>query len=59
MLCFEGISLMLNIFRGKAASPNYRLVVPPDGQLQSITVHEDVSHSEIKSQSGSSCQLRL
>lgn len=44
MLCFEGISLMLNIFRGKTTSPNYRLAAPPDGELQSITVHEDVSY---------------
>ncbi|KAI9812129.1 MAG: phenylalanine--tRNA ligase subunit beta [Pycnora praestabilis] len=41
MLCFEGISLMLNIFRGKTPSPNYRLVAPQDGELQSITVHEE------------------
>ncbi|KAL9121471.1 MAG: hypothetical protein Q9187_001973 [Circinaria calcarea] len=43
MLCFEGISLMLNIFRGKRSSPNYRLVPPPDGELQTITVHEETS----------------
>lgn len=42
MLCFEGISLMLNIFNGKATSPNYRLVSPASGELQTITVHEDV-----------------
>ena len=28
MLCFEGIQLMLNIFRGKTPSPEYRLVRP-------------------------------
>lgn len=43
MLCFEGISLMLNIFRGKTTSPNYRLAVPPSGELQTITVHEETS----------------
>ncbi|KAI9720817.1 MAG: hypothetical protein M1812_002656 [Candelaria pacifica] len=43
MLCFEGISLMLNIFRGKTESPNYRLIAPPDGELQSITVHQETS----------------
>lgn len=47
MLCFEGISLMLNIFRGKTISPNYRLAVPPNGELQSITVHEDVSYLNV------------
>lgn len=45
MLCFEGISLMLNIFREKATLPNYRLTVPPDGKLQSITVKEEVGNS--------------
>lgn len=44
MLCFEGISLMLNIFREKATLPNYRLAVPPDGELQSITVKEEVGN---------------
>lgn len=42
MLCFEGISLMLNIFRGKATAPNYRLVAPLDGELQVINVHKEV-----------------
>lgn len=46
MLCFEGISLMLNIFRGKTTSPNYRLAVPPSGELQTITVHEEVGSEE-------------
>ncbi|RDW60001.1 hypothetical protein BP5796_11607 [Coleophoma crateriformis] len=38
MLCFEGIALMLNIFRGKLPLPNYRLVKPQGGKLESITV---------------------
>ena len=42
MLCFEGISLMLNIFRGKRTSPNYRLVPPPSGELEVLTCHESV-----------------
>ncbi len=33
---------MLNIFRGKTESPNYRLIAPPDGELQSITVDQEV-----------------
>ena len=45
MLCFEGIALMLNIFRGKKPIPNYRLVAPPNGELQTITVHEEVRWS--------------
>ncbi|KAI1384522.1 phenylalanyl-tRNA synthetase beta chain [Hypoxylon trugodes] len=41
MLCFEGIALMLNIFRGKQPTPNFRLVQPASGDLQTITVLED------------------
>jgi phenylalanyl-tRNA synthetase beta chain len=41
MLCFEGIALMLNIFRGKTAFPNYRVVKPGNGQLQTITVAKE------------------
>ncbi|KAL8714193.1 MAG: hypothetical protein Q9220_001922 [cf. Caloplaca sp. 1 TL-2023] len=43
MLCFEGISLMLNIFRGKSTSPNYRLVAPPSGELQVMTINKETS----------------
>jgi len=42
MLCFEGIALMLNIFREKTPLPNYRLVAPKSGKLQTITVHPEV-----------------
>jgi phenylalanyl-tRNA synthetase beta chain len=38
MLCFEGIALMLNIFRGKTPLPNYRLVISKSGTLETITV---------------------
>ncbi|KAL3419357.1 phenylalanyl-tRNA beta subunit [Phlyctema vagabunda] len=41
MLCFEGIALMLNIFRGKLPLPNYRLVKPKSGKLESITVTKE------------------
>lgn len=43
MLCFEGIALNLNIFRSKRPLPNYRLVAPESGKLESITVHPDTS----------------
>lgn len=33
---------MLNVFRGKKSNPNYRLVAPPNGDLQTITVLEEV-----------------
>jgi phenylalanyl-tRNA synthetase beta chain len=41
MLCFEGIALMLNIFREKTPLPNYRLITPKSGKLQTITVHPE------------------
>jgi phenylalanyl-tRNA synthetase beta chain len=41
MLCFEGIALMLNIFRGTTPLPKYRLVEPKGGKLETLTVHPD------------------
>lgn len=41
MLCFEGIQLMLNIFRSKTPIPNFRLVEPKDGNLQTLTIKAD------------------
>lgn len=43
MLCFEGIALMLNIFRGKTPAPSYRLVEPADGKLQTLTITENTT----------------
>ncbi|KAI0014021.1 phenylalanyl-tRNA synthetase [Xylariaceae sp. FL0662B] len=43
MLCFEGIALMLNIFRGKQPTPNFKLVQPDSGNLYTITVLEDTT----------------
>jgi phenylalanyl-tRNA synthetase beta chain len=43
MLCFEGIALMLNIFRGRMPAPNYKLAEPKDGIMQTITVTEDTT----------------
>ncbi|KAH9906458.1 beta subunit of phenylalanyl-tRNA synthetase [Xylariomycetidae sp. FL2044] len=41
MLCFEGIALMLNIFREKQPVPNFKLAQPASGDLQTITVFDD------------------
>ncbi|RKF83893.1 Phenylalanine--tRNA ligase beta subunit [Golovinomyces cichoracearum] len=41
MLCFEGISLMLNVFLGKVPYPNYRLAPPKDDKTASITVSSE------------------
>jgi phenylalanyl-tRNA synthetase beta chain len=38
MLCFEGIALNLNIFRGKAPTPNFKIVEPKDAEAQTIKV---------------------
>lgn len=35
---------MLNIFLGRKPLPNYRLVEPPSGQLETIVVKENVSN---------------
>ena len=43
MLCFEGISLMLNIFRGKRDTPQYTLAPPAGGQLEHLTALQEVS----------------
>ncbi|KAF4451773.1 phenylalanine--tRNA ligase alpha chain [Fusarium albosuccineum] len=42
MLCFEGIALNLNIFRGRTEAPRFRLVEPASGKLESITVLPEV-----------------
>ncbi|OAX83542.1 phenylalanine-tRNA ligase, beta subunit [Emergomyces africanus] len=41
LLCIEGLALMLNIFLGRAPSPKYRLVAPPNGKLETIVVKEE------------------
>lgn len=41
MLCFEGIALNLNIFRGKVPSPNFRVVEPKSAEHQRIVVSPD------------------
>jgi phenylalanyl-tRNA synthetase beta chain len=43
MLCFEGISQALNIFRGKSELPNLRLLKIPESKLQTITVSEETA----------------
>lgn len=56
MLCFEGISLMLNIFRGKGNAPQYTLAPPVE--LQEITAHREVSGQPERSL-GSSAQSEI
>ncbi|UNI21536.1 Phenylalanine--tRNA ligase [Purpureocillium takamizusanense] len=43
MLCFEGIALNLNIFRGRMAPPNFRVVEPKNEPQQVIKVLPDTT----------------
>lgn len=43
LLCIEGISLMLNVFRGKITYPNYQLIIPHHGRTEKIIVHSETS----------------
>ncbi len=48
---------MLKIFQGQMRSPKYRLVAPPDGKLQTITVKEEVRRDI--SETGLDISLRM
>ncbi|KAJ3710437.1 phenylalanyl-tRNA synthetase subunit beta [Lentinula raphanica] len=43
LLCIEGISRALKVFLGKAKAPRYRLVYPPKGEadLLTVTIHPE------------------
>ncbi|KAK3995109.1 putative phenylalanyl-tRNA synthetase beta chain [Cladorrhinum sp. PSN332] len=41
MLCFEGIAMHLNIFRGKHATPNWRLADIPEDKMQTLTITKE------------------
>jgi phenylalanyl-tRNA synthetase beta chain len=43
MLCFEGIALHLNIFRGRHLTPSYKLLKVSEDKMQSITVTKDTA----------------
>lgn len=43
MLCFEGIQLMLNIFRLKTPVPNWRLAEPASGKRETLTITENTA----------------
>ncbi|KAH8898512.1 phenylalanyl-tRNA synthetase [Thozetella sp. PMI_491] len=40
LLCFEGLVVALNVFRGKAPPPNYQVIDVPEEKLHTITVKE-------------------
>lgn len=41
MLCFEGIAMHLNIFRGKHGTPDYKLADIPEDKLQTLTITKE------------------
>ncbi|KAF9076757.1 phenylalanyl-tRNA synthetase subunit beta [Rhodocollybia butyracea] len=43
LLCIEGIARALKVFLGKTKAPKYRLVYPPNGEsdLLTVTIHPD------------------
>ena len=43
MLCFEGIAMNLNVFLGRQSVPNFQLVAPPNGELQTAYVSKDTA----------------
>ncbi|KAK3723526.1 phenylalanine--tRNA ligase subunit beta [Vermiconidia calcicola] len=43
MLCFEGIAMNLNVFLGRQTLPNFRLVAPPNGELQTVHIGKDTA----------------
>lgn len=43
MLCFEGIALNLNIFRGRTQPPNFRVVKPKSEEQQTIVVKPETA----------------
>ena len=43
MLCFEGIAMNLNVFLGNSSLPNFRLVAPQQGELQTVTVKPETA----------------
>lgn len=59
MLCHEGISLMLNIFQGKAVVPNFRVVAPLEGEIQEIRVDPEVRLNLGRASSGSKSGFRF
>ncbi|KAJ8523421.1 hypothetical protein ONZ45_g133 [Pleurotus djamor] len=38
LLCIEGLARALNVFLGKASAPQYKLVLPPGGESDLLTV---------------------
>ncbi len=43
LLCFEGLSRSLNIFRGKEPAPTYRLLDLPEDRMQQVVVAKETA----------------
>jgi len=43
MLCFEGIALQLNVFRGRQSMPRFKRLELPEDKMHTITVTKDTA----------------
>ncbi|KAI1427244.1 phenylalanyl-tRNA synthetase [Xylaria sp. FL1777] len=43
LLCFEGLSRSLNIFRGRASAPTYRVLDLPEDRMQHVVVAKETA----------------
>ncbi|KAF1816574.1 phenylalanyl-tRNA synthetase [Eremomyces bilateralis CBS 781.70] len=43
MVCFEGIARALNVFLQRMKPPSFRVIAPPEGELQTMVVKEDTT----------------
>jgi phenylalanyl-tRNA synthetase beta chain len=48
MLCFEGIAMNLRVFLQKEKLPKWSLTSPASGELETLTIKEEVWNTEIK-----------
>ena len=48
MLCFEGIALNLRVFLEKQQLPKWKLTAPANGELETLTVKEEVRLKELE-----------
>ncbi len=59
LLCIEGIARALRIFLEKGEAPRYKLVYPPGGEsdLLTVTVHPEVSRLPFRQHIGDKLSL--
>lgn len=50
MLCFEGIALNLRVFLEKQKLPEWKLSPPASGELETLTIKEEVRSQDMESE---------